>query len=340
MDDFEKQRDESLIEEREKYEQQYFAHIVDDMMKSDNLDKLIAQRLEYIDSHFEFEPTPAYEMLEEIYYDELDAKFEELRSDVIDYIDYPEGYDDNGERHYIELYEPDWDDFEPDYIDLQIENELAEYERLNQNDYDPAEIYEQLVEDAFIDYHDSEEKHLEELIKEHVKEEKLYLDDIVMEIIADELYFERAIDELIFDRIDMDYEPDFFDYESDEYWYDPHFDRPDESAVDSFDSLGDIDYPEGEVRFEYQIPVEFDCDDEMERDFRKYQRNKEVLFGFKDEDISEPEGELILEPPHDIEEELIKNKEKIQEVFKDYVTKDDTLDRLIKEKLREMKFDK
>ena len=383
MDDFNDERDKSLIEEREKYEQAFFEQIVDEMIESNDLDKLIAERFEYIDEHFDFEPSPAYERLEEIYYAEYDSKFQEQISDVDDYIDYPEGPSENLEGiKWDDSYQTFCDDFESDQIEFYIERELAKQEKLVsqqieeeceeylnsqplENDYEnylkmvdfnPSEAYEDLIQEAIIEEYEQDEEYMDGLIEQHMKEEQFFIDNImtdaIHDVILNESYFEKAIDEFIFNQIDMDYEPDLFDYDDrDEFWYTPYYDQPDESVIDSFDSLGDIDYPEGEPEDSYDFPIELVYEDEMKRDFEKYQRRKEHLFGYSDDELPEPEDELILELPEEEEIEfedidlkrnqmLIEKRERIESKFKDYFTKDDTLDIIIKEKLKEKKFNK
>lgn len=164
-------------------------------------------------------------------------------------------------------------------MDEQIEEQIKEAERQEFIEENPEESYNLMIDKAFLKYQDEQEKQLQELIKQHYKEEE-YLDGILRDVLVEEKYFEKAIDEIIFDEIGLDYEEDLFDYENDEMpWYDAHSYRQDESVIDPFDSLGDIDYPEGEI-------------------FR----------------------------------------EKIDLVFRDYFTKDDELDKIVKRKLREKKF--
>lgn len=372
MDNSDDKRDEQLIKEREEYEKAFFSQIIDGMIESKALDTLISNRLEYIDENFDFEPSPAYERLEKLYYAEYDTQFQEQISDVDDYIDYPDGPDENlsgikreipHETFYDESYiESELEDQE----ELELQRMVEEHEEylnsqsfeedykihLKMNDFNPAEAYEELIQEAIIEEDEEYEEYMNGLIEQHVAEEKDIIDDIMSEAayeaIMDEAYFERAIDRLIFDRIEIDYEPDMFDYDDrEEFWYGPHYDRPDESVIDPFDSFGEIDYPEGEPKHEF--PVEIDYDEEIQRDFEKYQRRKERQFGYADDELPEPEDELILEPPQedeiefdDVDEKrnqiLIENREKIESKFKDYFKEDDTLDRIINEKLKEKKF--
>lgn len=125
MENSDDKRDEQLIKEREDYEKAFFSQIIDEIMESDALDTLISNRMEFIDENFDFEPSPAYERLEELYYAEYDNKFQEQISDVDDYIDYPDGPDENLDGIKMEIpHDTIYDDSEDDYVELQIELEL------------------------------------------------------------------------------------------------------------------------------------------------------------------------------------------------------------------------
>lgn len=324
MDDFTTERDEQLIEERGRYEEEFLSRIVDEMMESDALDRLIAQRLKYIDDHFDFEPSSEYERLEMLYYQEHELEFREI--DPLDEIEF---YDDVD-------YEPPHDY----YPDLEVDIPVEDCPKYDYDDEELAEMYETIVEEAFIEYHD-EDRYLEELIKQHIQEEKDFLNNLAVDSILEDSHFERMIDELIFGEIGMDYEPDYFDYSTSDYW----FDRPDESIIDPFDSLGDVDYPDEEAMFSNKNPVEMYHED-LQNDFERY--DSQLVEGFDYDDIPIPEGDLILEPPEEVfdfvdneelrNQKLIENQEKIETIFKDYFTRDDTLDNIIKQKLKEKKF--
>ena len=95
------ERDRHLVEQQEKYEKEYYGRIVDDMLEEESLDELIAERIDYIEDSFDFEPSPAFEHLEEMYCLDDDEVFQnhsrgiEDSYDYIDYIDYPDGPDEN-----------------------------------------------------------------------------------------------------------------------------------------------------------------------------------------------------------------------------------------------------
>jgi len=323
MDNFENEREKRLIEEREEYEKAYFSQIIDDMMQSSALDKLISDRFQYFDDKFDFDPSEEYLYLEELYSDE----------------------------HYTEDESNDYDEMVSEQI----------------NNYDPTDFYDDVLDDVLKDEND--EDYLKGLIEEHVTDEKAFLDSMLIEVIQEEHYFEKAIDDLIIEQIPEPLEPDFEYYEMDyePYWYDSPFDHhngywpdEDESVIDPFDSFDEIDYPVGEPKHVY--PEINNYDSEMREDFERYQRRKEYLFGYGDDELPDPDDDLILDVPDEylevenddadknkeflenemIEEkrnqELIKNQEKIESLYKNYLTKDDTLDNMIKEKLKEKKF--
>ena len=359
MDDFEKQRDEQLIKEREEYEKEFFSQIVDEMMKSDAIDNLISDRLHYIDDHFDFEPSPEYQRLEELYYQQLDYSNQNDDFDNLESIDYPEGPDENigGVKYPEPVSNIDYEYEESQFEDL-IEREESDIEYSHEPYFEISnEYYANFYKDFIKDMDDNEEfdENLDLLIEEHVNEEKELFDGFLVDVIQEEQYFQKAIDELIFEEIEIDYEPDYFDYDEDDFWYEEAY-PADESIIDPFDSLGDIDYPEGEPKHNYRVPEEVYYDEELERDFDKYQSIKEKQFAemgndipldYYNEEIPETpfEDEIPKEPQEEInskkrDEELIKNQEIIEEKFKKYITKNDNLNEIIKEKLKEKKFNK
>jgi hypothetical protein len=328
-------RDEQLIEEREQYEKEYFSHVIDDMVESSALDKLILDRLQYFDDNFDFEPSQEYLHLEKIY--------------------------SNG---------PDFDESSnnPNFYDDEVSNQIE--------NYDPVDFYDDIRDEILMREND-DENHLKDLIDEHVKDEKAFFDSMLIEVIQEEHYFEKAIDDIIMEQLEAQFEEyerekfvtQFEDYEieyDEPYWYDDpmddndcYWDEVDESAVDPFDSFGEIDYPECESSHVYPDIIDYDSD--MQEDFERYQKRKEHLFGYGYDELPEPEDDLILDVDEeycennvkyggnmeflDIEnleekrnQKLIMEHEKIESLYKDYFTKDDTLDNIIKEKLKEKKF--
>ena len=124
----------------------------------------------------------------------------------------------------------------------------------------------------------------------------------------------------------------------------------DESIKDPFDSLGDIDYPEGEKTAVFDVPENEYYVEYFESDFKVFEEDTDILEGLPEEDIPEPPQDFDLinqidELPEEIEEdlrndELIKIHEILEEKFKEYINKNDNLNNIIKEKLQEKKFNK
>lgn len=388
MSDFENERDEKLIREREEYEKEFFSHVVEAMMENEAFDKLIAERFEYIDEHFDFEPSPAYEELEEFYYSKYDpveieknARQTEsympnddgMYDDMADY-DYPEGVEENLNG---QIYEPirdvffedipeppiemyleeeqsfeDYYEYEPSIDDYNksIEAQFEEYESNYKSDDYYAELYEAVMTEALVEEYDKKYENLQDLIDEHVGEEKEFMENILHEALLEDYYFEKAIDEYLLREIGMEYEPDLFDYENSDGWWVEYK----EPETDPFDSFDEIDYPEGEPTYKYEVPMDYYYEEELQRDFEKYQAQKEKYFidFIPDDDeiqLYGPFGDEIVEPDFEEEyrkneesriKELIEDEEKIDDLFKKQIVKEDTLNEIIKEKLKEKKFNK
>lgn len=295
MSDFENERDAQLIREREEYERQYFESVIEEMMESDAMDKLIAERMKYLETHLELEN------LEEL------TIYESHKGDKIDFIE--------------------------DYEDLACNNLL----------------------DIIINEKADDDESLKSLIDEHVQDEKAFLDSLLIDVIQEQDLFQKAIDEMIVEHFKMEYEPERFDYEQD-YWYHEPYNGPiwpyeDESIKDPFDSLGDIDYPEGYVEKDFQHELHMEFDDFDFDDDQYYESDESYEEAFVHDKTMEDEKyqnqidnrprDKILEYV-DVDEKrnmkLIAEMEKVESIFKDYFTKDDTLDNIIKQKLRERKF--
>lgn len=245
MSDLENQRNRELIKEREAYEKEYdedfkkqieqyeasfLDNVVEDMLDSDEFNMLMMDRLEYINDNFDFEPSPAYEEIEQFYYAEMEEMFDgnvktenwefpiaEDGSDIEGY-DYPKGYNDvpfdyPNQRQYF-------DEDIPDYPDQPMDFKPPEYE-ISQLEY------QEYLMDSVIS---SEDEHMEKLIQEHLQEEQDYLDGIVKQAIQEDNIIAKAVDRAIFDRIDLEYEDQSIDYaDSQQYWCD----ETDDDEIDS-----------------------------------------------------------------------------------------------------------
>ena len=385
MDDLENQRNDKLIKEREEFEKEFFSRIVDEMIESEAFDKLISDRFEYIEEKFDFEPSPEYTQMEELYLKQYDSRDSSYDNDFdnLDGYDYPEGPDENlsgiNYGEYVPNYDENFDFPEPDFKEDYVNQEPPEEKFYISDTYDKSyEYYSSLYEDlmkkaieneenekyesyiqSLIEQHENEkyESYIQSLIEQHEIEEKEFFDNLLVEALQEEHYFQRAIDEMIFKEIDIDYMQDRFDYDEDNYWYDEAY-PADESVIDPFDSLDDYDYPDGPnenlsgVKYDEYVPYYDDLDYEIERDFEKFKRSEEIQETSPEEIIPEYPDELkedIVEPSEENEfnkneilrnEMLIKNQEAIEIEFKKYISKNDNLDKIIKEKLKEKKFKK
>ena len=287
MTEFQNERDQELIRQREEYEKQYFSSIIDEMIESDAMDKLIADRLEYLENQLELEDLRAFECIKA---ENMDA---------------------------VEIY-----------------NDLE---------------YNNLVD---IVINDNKDGSIKQLIDEHIEDEKAFMDSILIDVIQKQDMFQKAIDEMVVKHFEMEYEPQRFDYEHD-YWYEQpyrgeYWPSEDESVKDPFDSLGDIDYPEGYVErdFNQECPREYYEYDFDEEDFDTHNENHYIDSQI---DIEEKYQNQIENRPkedtveyEDVDElrnrKLIAEREKVETLFRDYFTKDDALENIIKQKLKERKF--
>lgn len=295
LNEFEDDRTRQLIKEREEYEEQFFANVVDEMMQSEAFDNMVAERFAYLENKFDLEK------LENIYI---------------------------------------------------IENQLINSDFINQDDLN---LYDNLMDSIVNTEFEENENQFKQLIDEHIKDEKHFLDSILIEVIQMQDSFQKAIDEMILDDFKIEYEPQYFDYEPD-YWYDrPSFDTlwasdEDESVKDPFDSLGDIDYPEGYVEKADPFIYERYDDFEEELEILRYDESAEQfeenpIEAESDEDLKRNLSQIEISEAIEFEDvddkrnrQLIEEKEKIESVFKEYFAKDDTLDKIIKQKLKEKNF--
>lgn len=288
MYDLENQRNQNLIEDREEYEKLekdnlnkeleefengYLENVVENMLDSEEFDKLMQDRVDFINQRYDFERDIEYDDIEDFYYDYDDVyyDYDEVEEaydypigpegDMVEGYDYPEGPDENLGGVYFNDY-------------------FSGYE---QYDFEDERYIELLIEKAISQQEDAYEDQMSYLIREHLKDEKAFLDSIVEDIIQEEYYVPKVIDEVIMDNVDMEYDEKDFDYGSAlQYWYG----GPDKSIEE---------------------PIE------------KFDRDQ------------------VPEPPEVIafskKEEL-----KLKSIIKEYFKKNDALDRIVKEKLKEKKF--
>lgn len=151
IDDFESERNEGLIDEREEYEKFYFSQIVDEMMDYDALDKLITERLEYIDDHFDFNPSENIFTIADEY--------------------------DESVKNQIDNYDP-YEFFDSVKEDVFEEENRQYYNQLIKSAVDDEKrFFDSLIVETILEQHYFE-KAIDELIFNHMNEkyEEQYID--------------------------------------------------------------------------------------------------------------------------------------------------------------------
>lgn len=226
MDYIEQLRNKRLIEEREEYEANFFSIVVDEMFENDYLDKLIAERMNFIEDSFDFEPSAEYEQLEELYYSQNEhvESYDDgdgfIRTyspgedpfDKIPDIDYPDGPSENigGTINQFDMpseFQDDFD-FEDRYLDFVDEMAACSGQECM---YDYNDYLEDVVTDLYEEELLKEEQHLEELIQEHLEEEE-YLNNCLKQTIREHCFFEKSIDKYILENVGIDFDDVFIDY--------------------------------------------------------------------------------------------------------------------------------
>ena len=213
-------------------------------------------------------------------------------------------------------------------LECQQKDFKTQIENFSKSDYEDYLISEAVHniydEDCFEEIEFSDE-YLETLIRQHLEEEKDFLDMVMKEAIAEDDYFQEYVEKRL-------YEEHFPDYSNEEEFYIAEYSVENEI----FDDLGDTDYMDQgifrgantdflEEPFEYIYYEEPIFDDDF------YDESTEFI------DIANAPEDLTLEEPFDDTEELIKERlfeEKyLDRVFVEIIKKEDYWDKLIREKL-------
>ena len=263
MIDFEEKRNQQLIEEREKYENEYFSQIKDLIGEIDEMDKCISEKYEYIFNPFDFEDRRNQQLIEE--HEKYENEYFSQIKDLIDEIDDMDKY--ISER-YEYIFNPF--DFEPDfdydcyeawcdeipmngsYRDGVYEGYVIsddEFDLLDGIDYPETPerrfedymdfvdcpigyLYDDMEEDASKYYRDLEKSHFKELVKQHLKEEE----ELEWEI-------EYYLDNFTEPEDEIDYSCEFKVIIEDDIWeYHEKQDEYFKSLIDMH--INDENYPE------------------------------------------------------------------------------------------------
>lgn len=224
----------------------------------------------------------------------------------------------------------------------QHEDFKAQIESFSKSDYEDY-LISQAVHDirregCFEEIEFSDE-YLEDMIRQHLEEERDFLDMVMKEAIAEEDYFQDYVERRIYEE----HVPDYQDYSDEEDFYIVEY--PVEKDV--FDDLGDTSYLDQGI-------YEGADTDGLEEPFR-YVYYEEVLFDDFDDDyfnvdsedfydgstdfidIASAPDDLTLEEPADDVEDLIRERlfeeRYLDRIFVEIIKRDDYWDRIIREKL-------
>ncbi len=217
-----------------------------------------------------------------------------------------------------------------DNIENDFNSQVEYYSKRDYEDYLISQATENIRKDDYLDEFEFDDEYLEGLIKQHLEEEKDFLDMVVKEAIAEDDYFQDYVER----RLEEYHTPDFpenplylHDYQDSVDYY---MEDPVEKEV--FDDLGDTSYMdqgiyEGantdslEEPFEYVYYEESYPYDDLPDRFEDYDR--------LDEDIGESKEEMY---DRLIEEKLFEEKY-LDKIFVEIIKKEDKFDKIIAEKL-------
>lgn len=214
----------------------------------------------------------------------------------------------------------------------------AQIESFSKSDYEDYLISQAVIniqEDEYFDKIEFEDDYLENLIRQHLDEEKQFLDMVMKEAIAEDDYFQEYIER----RVQEEHFPEYPDYHEDDFYI---VEYPIEK--DPFDDLGDTSYMDQgifhggdtdslEVPFQYTYYERpFFDEDLLDYGDDSYGQSHDYI------DIgSEPDDIIIDEPAGENFDELIMQRlieEKyLDRVFVEIIKKEDYWDNLIRKKL-------
>jgi len=220
-----------------------------------------------------------------------------------------------------------------DNLDNDFNFQIENFSKSDYEDYLISKAVDNIREEYSFDVNDD---YLEGLIKQHLEDEKEFLNMVVKEAIAEEDYFQDYIEKRISEKYYNDF-PDYGDNDEDIYFVE----YPVEKEI--FDDLGDTSYMDQGI-------FEGANTDSLEEPFRYiyYEQTyfDEDLLDYEDEyDKSEefidignaPEDIRIDEPKEDnldslIEEKLFEEKY-LDKVFVEIIKEEEYFDKIICEKL-------
>lgn len=200
----------------------------------------------------------------------------------------------------------------------------AQIENFSKSDYQNHLISKAVDTICGHDYFDIDDEYVDELIRQHLQEEKDFFDMVVKEAIAEEYYFQEYIEKRIAERYDSDYPI----HDEDLYFVE----YPIEKEV--FEDLGDTSYMDQGIfegantdvfeepfNYSYYENSHFDDDFDMSAEFIDIENAPEV--------IEEPKEENM----DDLIEEKLFEEKYLDKVFVEIIKKEEYFDKIICEKL-------
>ena len=200
----------------------------------------------------------------------------------------------------------------------------AQIENFSKSDYQNHLISKAVDTICGHDYFDIDDEYVDELIRQHLQEEKDFFDMVVKEAIAEEYYFQEYIEKRIAERYDSDYPI----HDEDLYFVE----YPIEKEV--FEDLGDTSYMDQGIfegantdvfeepfNYSYYENSHFDDDFDMSTEFIDIENAPEV--------IEEPKEENM----DDLIEEKLFEEKYLDKVFVEIIKKEEYFDKIICEKL-------
>lgn len=222
--------------------------------------------------------------------------------------------------------------------ELQQEDFAAQIENFSKSDYEDYLISQavySIQEENYFEEIEFTDEYLETLIRQHLEEEKDFLDMVMKEAIAEDDYFQEYVEK----RLCEEHFPDYSDYSDEEDFCIVEY--PVEKDI--FDDLGDTGYMDQGIfkgadtdgleepfRYVYYEEPILDFDEaDYVGDF--YDESTEFI------DMGSAPDDLILEEPGDNFDDLIKERlfeEKyLDRIFVEIIKREDYWDKIIMEKL-------
>ena len=224
---------------------------------------------------------------------------------------------------------------EQEHRQKDFKTQIENFSKSDYEDYLISEAVYSIREENYFEEIEFTDEYLETLIRQHLEEEKDFLDRVMKEAIAEDDYFQEYVEK----RLCEEHFPDYSDYSDEEDFCIVEY--PVEKDI--FDDLGDTGYMDQGIfkgadtdgleepfRYVYYEEPILDFDEaDYVGDF--YDESTEFI------DMGSAPDDLILEEPGDNFDDLIKERlfeEKyLDRIFVEIIKREDYWDKIIREKL-------